>query len=111
MHDICSHAQTKTEKYRELLPQLGSLIAADADLPTAVLANVCAVLKAQFGWWWVGFYLVDEARGELQLAPEDMAQTLREQLRQNAAEEQRKNEDFWQDVQNLLHPGRANNAP
>ena len=50
-------------------------------------------------------------RGELQLAPEDMAQTLREQLRQNAAEEQRKNEDFWQDVQNLLHPGRANNAP
>ena len=50
-------------------------------------------------------------RGELQLAPEDMAQTLREQLRQSAAEEQRKNEDFWQDVQNLLHPGRVNNAP
>lgn len=50
-------------------------------------------------------------RGELQLAPENVAQTLREQLRQSAAEEQRKNEDFWQDVQNLLHPGRVNNAP
>jgi len=46
----------------------------------------------------------------LQLAPEDMAQTLREQLRQSAAEEQRKNEDFWQDMQNLLHPGRASNV-
>ena len=50
-------------------------------------------------------------RGELQLAPENVAQTLREQLRQSAAEEQRKNEDFWQDMQNLLHPGRTSNAP
>jgi GAF domain-containing protein len=31
------------------------------------MANICAALKEQFGWLWVGFYLVEES--ELVLGP------------------------------------------
>jgi GAF domain-containing protein len=47
----------KTEKYRSLIPQISALIEGEADL-TANLANISAALKEQFGWLWVGFYLV-----------------------------------------------------
>ncbi len=33
----------------------------------ANLANICAALKQQFGWFWIGFYLVKE--NELVLGP------------------------------------------
>jgi len=42
--------------YKELVPQIESLIADECDL-TANLANVAAVLKEAFGFFWVGFYL------------------------------------------------------
>lgn len=48
---------TKQEQYESLLPQIKAMIAAEAD-PVANLANVSAALKQQFGWLWVGFYLV-----------------------------------------------------
>jgi GAF domain-containing protein len=57
---------TKEEQYRELLPQVKALIEGEQDL-VANLANICAALKEQFGWLWVGFYLVKE--DELVLAP------------------------------------------
>jgi len=57
---------TKEEQYRELLPQVKALIEGEPDL-IANLANICAALKEQFGWLWVGFYLVKN--GELVLAP------------------------------------------
>ncbi|MFC2506649.1 MAG: GAF domain-containing protein [Kingella sp. (in: b-proteobacteria)] len=41
----------------------------DGDLPIAVLANVCAALKMQFDWFWIGFYLVDDKKENLTLAP------------------------------------------
>ena len=49
---------SKSEKYEALLPQIESLIAYETSL-TANLANVSAALREVFGWWWVGFYLVD----------------------------------------------------
>ena len=47
----------KSEKYRELLPQLASLIADETDL-TANLGNIAAALHQVFGWLWTGFYIV-----------------------------------------------------
>src|SRR6476661_360638 len=57
---------TKEEQYEALLPQIKGLLEGETDL-IANLANVAAALKEQFGWLWVGFYLV---KGEdLVLAP------------------------------------------
>lgn len=48
---------TKQEQYEFLIPQIKALIEGEPDL-VANLANVVAALKEQFGWFWVGFYLV-----------------------------------------------------
>ena len=57
---------TKAEQYEAILPQIKALIDAETDV-VANLANIAAVLKTQFNWWWVGFYLVKE--DELVLGP------------------------------------------
>jgi L-methionine (R)-S-oxide reductase len=57
---------TKAERYRNLLPQIIALIEGETDL-VANLANVAAALKEQFGWFWVGFYMVKDA--ELVVGP------------------------------------------
>lgn len=57
---------TKEEQYEALLPQVQAVISAETDL-IANLANIAAMLKTQFNWWWVGFYLVKN--GELVLGP------------------------------------------
>ncbi len=57
---------TKREQYESLIPQIKALIEGEPDL-VANLANVVAALKEQFGWFWVGFYLVKE--NELVLGP------------------------------------------
>src|SRR5215213_5868005 len=57
---------TKQEQYQSLIPQIKGLLTGEPDL-IANLANVTAALKEQFGWLWVGFYLVKE--NELVLGP------------------------------------------
>ena len=57
---------TKEQQYQALLPQIKGLLEGEPDL-IANLANICAALKEQFKWLWVGFYLVKN--GELVLAP------------------------------------------
>jgi L-methionine (R)-S-oxide reductase len=64
---------TKEEQYQQLIPQIKGLLEGEPDL-TANLANICAALKEQFGWLWVGFYLVkpsakSKAEDELVLGP------------------------------------------
>jgi len=59
-------ALKKEEKYKELLPQIKSLIEGESDL-TANLANICAALKFGMNFFWVGFYLVKNS--ELVLGP------------------------------------------
>jgi GAF domain-containing protein len=56
----------KTEQYQSLIPQIEALVFGEKDL-VANLANICAALKEQFGWFWVGFYLVKN--NELVLGP------------------------------------------
>lgn len=57
---------TKEQEYQSLIPQLRGLLTGETDL-IANMANVVAALKEQFGWLWVGFYVVKE--DELVLAP------------------------------------------
>ena len=61
-----SKGSKKSVIYAELLPQIESLISGEPDL-VANLANVAAVLKEAFGFFWVGFYLAKD--GELVLGP------------------------------------------
>ncbi|WP_460678644.1 GAF domain-containing protein [Mucilaginibacter koreensis] len=56
----------KAAQYQSLIPQIEGLLYGETDL-VANLANVCAALKEQFGWFWVGFYLVKN--NELVLGP------------------------------------------
>ena len=47
----------KADQYQSLIPQIKGLLEGESDL-VANLANVAAALKEQFGWLWVGFYVV-----------------------------------------------------
>lgn len=49
----------KGEKYEALIPQLKALTEGEPSL-VANLANISAALKETFGWWWIGFYLVQD---------------------------------------------------
>lgn len=55
--DLIILSGTKEEQYKALYPQVKGLLEGETDL-IANLANVAAALKEQFGWLWVGFYLV-----------------------------------------------------
>lgn len=57
---------SKTERYSSLLPQIRALVDGEPDR-VANLANIVAALKEQFGWLWIGFYLVKN--GELVVGP------------------------------------------
>ncbi|WP_436899513.1 GAF domain-containing protein [Acinetobacter gyllenbergii] len=56
----------KAEQYQSILPQIQAIVEDESDV-IANLANICAALKQQFGWFWIGFYLVKE--NELVLGP------------------------------------------
>lgn len=63
---IISKNSNKNRKYKELLPQLQSLVGLEKD-EIANMANVAAALKQTFDFFWVGFYRVVE--DELVLGP------------------------------------------
>lgn len=52
-----SKSGTREQIYAEIVPQIDALVAGETDV-TANLANIAAVLKEAFGFFWVGFYLV-----------------------------------------------------
>jgi L-methionine (R)-S-oxide reductase len=64
--DLTISRGTKAEQYRSLIPQIQGLLEGESDL-IANLANISAALKEQFGWLWIGFYLVKD--GELVVGP------------------------------------------
>lgn len=65
---------TATDKagiYAELMPQIEAVVSAESDM-IANMANVSAILKEAFGFWWVGFYIVKDVENgakELVLGP------------------------------------------
>jgi GAF domain-containing protein len=52
---ILSPGLDREGTYRELLPQIQSVVEGETDL-IANLANVSAILKEAFGFLWIGFY-------------------------------------------------------
>jgi L-methionine (R)-S-oxide reductase len=64
--DLIKIQGNKAAIYQSLNAQIFALIDGEPDL-VANLANITAALKEQFGWLWVGFYLVKE--DELVLGP------------------------------------------
>ena len=56
----------KEEQYQSIIAQLKALVKGEPD-EVANLANICAVLKEQSKWLWVGFYIVKD--NELVLGP------------------------------------------
>ena len=59
-------ATSREKRYLELYPQLQSLISRETNL-VSNLANTAAALRQAFGFFWVGFYLVEG--NELVLGP------------------------------------------
>lgn len=57
---------SREEIYAAIIPQIQSLVNSESDR-TANLANVAAVLREAFGFFWVGFYVVNG--DDLVLAP------------------------------------------
>jgi GAF domain-containing protein len=57
--DLKLTAETKEEKYKELIPQIKALLDGENDA-IANMANVCAALKYGMDFFWVGFYLVKD---------------------------------------------------
>lgn len=57
---------TKKDKYESLLPQVRSICEGEKDM-IAKMANVSALLHQEFGFWWTGFYRVENC--ELVLGP------------------------------------------
>ncbi len=53
--------------YEEVLEK-ESLVKDESNL-VANMANIAALIKETFKFWWVGFYLVDDAAGQLVLGP------------------------------------------
>lgn len=64
--DLAIITGTKKEQYQQLIPLIKGVLEGETDL-VANLGNVAAILKEQFKWWWIGFYLVKE--DELVLGP------------------------------------------
>lgn len=50
---------SKEIQQSELLKQIKALIAGEEN-KIANLANICAVLKSHFNFWWVGFYILEK---------------------------------------------------
>ncbi|MFA6334069.1 MAG: GAF domain-containing protein [Bacteroidales bacterium] len=63
MEKLIIPAGDKTRVYEALIPQIKSLTEGENDL-YANLANITAVLKESFNFFWVGFYLVKSDNSE-----------------------------------------------
>lgn len=66
MEQLIITSTCKEEIYKEIIPQIESITSGETDM-IANMANIAAVLKEAFDFFWVGFYIVKEA--ELVLGP------------------------------------------
>lgn len=64
--ELILNANSKKERYEELIPQLTALLEGETNL-IANLANTVSALKMAFDFFWVGFYVVENE--QLVLAP------------------------------------------
>ncbi len=56
MHELTIDIQlSRAEKYEQLLPQIAAVVGHETDW-IANLANIAAMFKETFGFFWIGFY-------------------------------------------------------
>lgn len=66
---IINTTLSKEEKYKQLVPQIESLIADETNV-IANISNCIAALKTTFNFFWIGVYFVDKSKNdELVLGP------------------------------------------
>lgn len=70
MEELKITTYNKEDIYKEILPQLESIVKYESDI-IANMANISAILKEAFNFWWVGFYIIREENNveELVLGP------------------------------------------
>lgn len=62
MEQLIITSSDKEEIYKEVLPQIKGVVSDETD-PISNMANVAAILKEAFGFFWVGFYIVKQVDG------------------------------------------------
>lgn len=58
----------KKEKYADVFQMIQSVVEGESDM-VANMANVAALLHEEFGFWWTGFYRVEQESDQLVLGP------------------------------------------
>lgn len=58
----------KKEKYADVFRMIQSVVEGESDM-VANMANVAALLHEEFGFWWTGFYRVEQESDQLVLGP------------------------------------------
>ena len=58
----------KKEKYADVFRMIQSVVEGESDM-VANMANVAALLHEEFGFWWTGFYRVEQESKQLVLGP------------------------------------------
>lgn len=58
----------KKEKYAEVFRMIQSVVEGESDM-VANMANTAALLHEEFGFWWTGFYRVEQESKQLVLGP------------------------------------------
>lgn len=58
-HDIKINANSKEDKYKEVIKYIESFTSSDDEI-ISILANVSSLLHYTFNFWWTGFYLVKD---------------------------------------------------
>lgn len=58
----------KAEKYAEVLKMIQAVVEGESDI-IANMANMSALLHEEFGFWWTGFYRVEQESDQLVLGP------------------------------------------
>ena len=58
----------KKEKYAEVFRMIQAVVEGESDM-VANMANVAALLHEEFGFWWTGFYRVEQESKQLVLGP------------------------------------------
>ncbi len=64
MEQLIINSTDKEDVYKEILPQIEAITSDETDM-IANMANIAAVLKEAFGFFWVGFYIVKDIDSQL----------------------------------------------
>lgn len=69
IYDMKNHeGMNKADKYTTIFQTIQALVEGESDI-IANMANMSALLHEEFGFWWTGFYRVEQESDQLVLGP------------------------------------------